>query len=268
MLVNGNHTLNSRQQFAEVLAADAGQLALHHFQNLEDLEVELKNPRDFVSEADRLVEQTIRDRLGESYPNDGIVGEEGGGEESDAYWSVDPIDGTSNFLAGIPLWGVSIAFCQQGVPAAGAICIPTQDILLSANQNMPGIRYNGVEKRDRQPPSIPTMVLGLNTHWETRSFREVEDIFRTADLECLNYRCSVISIAFAALGRTHGYYEEHTNIWDVAAGYVIAQQAGLMSEISRDQSGLTFSILTPEIFDLVGSDLAARKVRHNLAETD
>jgi myo-inositol-1(or 4)-monophosphatase len=266
--MDNSSRLESRQQFAEGLAAEAGQLAMDYFLNSGDLEVESKNPQDFVSEADRHVEQTIRDRIGESYRGEDFVGEEGGGTESDAFWCVDPIDGTSNFLAGVPLWGVSVGFCEQGVPTAGAICIPTLDILLSANLNTPGVRHNGAAWHDRQPSSIPTMVLGQGPNWEIASFREAEDIFRAADLQCLNYRCSVVSIAFAALGWTHGYYEEQTNIWDVAAGYVIAQQAGLKSEISRNRSdpGLTFSILTPEIFDLVGSRLAARKNRQNPVE--
>ena len=81
MSVNSRHNLKSRQRVAETIAAEAGKLALHHFQNLKDLEVESKKPRDFVSEADRLVEQLIRDHLSQNYPEDGIVGEEGGGEE-------------------------------------------------------------------------------------------------------------------------------------------------------------------------------------------
>jgi len=260
------HILKNRQKFAEKLAADAGQLAMSYFLNPKDLKIESKNPRDFVSEADRLVEQMIRARIGESYPDDDIVGEEGGGAESDAFWSVDPIDGTSNFLAGIPLWGVSIGFCEQGTPTVGAICIPMLNILLSANQSTPGIRHNGEAKRDLQPSPIPTIAMGQCPYWDTTSFREAEDIFRAAGLECLNYRCCVVGIVFAALGWTHGYHEERINIWDVAAGYVIAQQAGLKTEISRGQSDskLTISILTPQIFDLVGPALETRKLNQGL----
>jgi len=130
---------------------------MNYFLNPKDLKIESKNPRDFVSEADRLVEQMIRARIGESYPDNDIVGEEGGGAESDAFWSVDPIDGTSNFLAGIPLWGVSVGFCEQGTPTVGAICIPMLNILLSANQSTPGIRHNTDQHRIGKSEPLDTV---------------------------------------------------------------------------------------------------------------
>ena len=258
--MDDSNKLADRQHFAENLAEEAGELAKRFFLNPQDLEIESKNPRDFVSKADCLVEEMIRNRLAEEYPSDDIVGEEGGGAESDAYWCLDPIDGTSNFLAGIPFWGVSIGYCEKGMPCAGAICIPLLDILLSASTDVPGIRYNRSPKDDRRRSPIPTVVLGQSPYWDTDSFRQAEDIFRGADLECMNYRCSVIGTSFAALGWTHGYYEEYSNMWDVAAGFIIAQQAGLVSKIHRMEADqkLTFSALTSEIHHRIGSDLDLR----------
>jgi myo-inositol-1(or 4)-monophosphatase len=73
----------------------------------------------------------IREQIAINYPDDDIVGEEGGGVETDAYWSLDPIDGTSNFLAGIPLWGVSIAYCEDYVHILGDISFQMLEILVS-----------------------------------------------------------------------------------------------------------------------------------------
>ena len=238
-----------RQLFAESLAVDAAKLAMQYFDDLDGLKVESKNPRDFVSIADRDVEKMIRERILEQFPNDNIVGEEGGGNKSDSYWCVDPIDGTSNFLSGIPLWGVSIGYIEDDEPVLGAICIPLQDILLSANKHESGFRHNKQFNLKHGTCQIPTMAMGQNTHWNIKSFREVEDIFIQAGFECVNYRCSVIGTAFAALGFTHGYYEKCTNMWDVAAGYIITQQAGLKSKITHDKNGemLTISIFSDQI---------------------
>lgn len=251
----------TRQLIAENIAAEAGALAEKYFRHPEGLEIETKNPRDFVSEADRLVEQMIRDQIAITYPDDNIVGEEGGGVETDAYWSLDPIDGTSNFLAGIPLWGVSIAYCENNVPRVGAISIPMLDILVSASDKAQGIRFNREIRTKREPSAIPTFSIGQSPYWETHSFRQVEDIFRDAGLECMNYRCTVVSVAFAALGFTHGYYEENTNMWDVAAGTIITKQAGLKANIifNEGSSPLTISILTDELYDKISPKLSQKR---------
>lgn len=251
----------TRQLIAENLAAEAGALAEKYFRHPEGLKIESKNPRDFVSEADRLVEQMIRDQIAITYPDDNIVGEEGGGVETDAYWSLDPIDGTSNFLAGIPLWGVSIAYIENNVPAVGAISIPMLGILVSASHAAQGIRFNYEVQTNRESSAIPTYSIGQSPYWATPSFRQVENIFRDAGLECMNYRCTVVSVAFAALGYTHGYYEENTNMWDVAAGTIIAKQAGLHADIiiNEGSSPLTISILTDELHDRISSKLTQKR---------
>jgi myo-inositol-1(or 4)-monophosphatase len=199
--------------------------------------------------ADRNVEQMIREKILAQFPNDNIIGEEGGGDETDTYWCVDPIDGTSNFLSGIPLWGVSIGYIEAGEPILDAICIPQQNILLSANKNDIGIRHNKQLIKERKSCPIPTMVLGQSIYWDTKTFREVEDRFRQSGLECLNYRCAVIGTAFAALGYAQGYYERFSNMWDVAAGFIIAQQAGLKSTIKHHQQGekLTISVFSDQV---------------------
>ncbi len=249
-----------RQLFAERLAAEAGTAAKGYFLQPGGIAVEFKDAFDAVSEADRSIEQLIRDRIRAEYPQENIVGEEGGGTEGDAFWCVDPIDGTSNFLAGIPLWGVSVGYCENGTPAVGAIHIPMLNMLLSADRDIAGIRYNGEFRPPPRPPAIATVVLGQSPYWETASYRLAEDIFRRAQLECLNYRCSVIGTTFAAMGWTHGYYEERSNIWDVAAGYVIAQQSGLRSSITRFDADpkLTISVLTSAVHDRIGPELARR----------
>lgn len=253
-----NTLYETRQHFAEDLAIDAAKLAMEYFEDVDSLKIVSKNPLDFVSIADRNVEKMIRERILAEFPNDNIIGEEGGGDESHAYWCVDPIDGTSNFLSGIPLWGVSIAYVVDGEPVLGAICIPQQDILLSARANECGFRHNKQLIMKRKSCPIPTMVMGQSIYWDTKKFREAEDIFKHSGLECLNYRCSVIGTAFAALGLTQGYYEEASNMWDVAAGYVITQQAGLKSHIKHEKNGekLTISVFSDQVSNEVIQKIA------------
>ena len=106
-------TIEARLTFATQLILEAGQLAAKHFAHREDLTRETKGPQDFVSIADREVESLIRTRLAEAFPTDGFLGEESGGEIGERCWVVDPIDGTNNFLRGLPLWGVSIAYTRS-----------------------------------------------------------------------------------------------------------------------------------------------------------
>ena len=107
-------TIEARLTFATQLIREAGQLAARHFAHREALTRETKGPQDFVSIADREVESLIRTRLAEAFPTDGFLAEESGGEAGERCWIVDPIDGTNNFLRGLPLWGVSIAHAIAG----------------------------------------------------------------------------------------------------------------------------------------------------------
>ncbi len=137
--------LARRFDVAVAVAREAGQLALDHFRNLDALEVEQKGHQDLVSRADREVEALIRRRLMEAFPGDAFLGEEDGliGAPGDGgTWAVDPIDGTSSFLAGIPAWCVSIAFAVGGEVEIGVINEPVTDELFTARRG--GVaRLNG-----------------------------------------------------------------------------------------------------------------------------
>ena len=105
-------SLQNRSHAAQLLSREAGLLALHHFRNRDSLKWETKGPQDWVSQADRAVEEQIRERLLKLFPEDGFLGEESGKHKIDSrgIWVVDPIDGTSSFLKRMPTWCVSIAF--------------------------------------------------------------------------------------------------------------------------------------------------------------
>ena len=119
---------------AEAVAREAGALALRYYRNLEALEVESKGPQDIVSAADRAVEDLVRERLLAMFPDDAILGEEGGlhGAGREGTWVVDPIDGTWCFLNGIGAWCVSLAYVREGRIETAVIYDPNAGELFAA----------------------------------------------------------------------------------------------------------------------------------------
>ena len=117
---------STRLSFAIDLARRAGELGLKHFRSLETLTIESKGHQDLVSNADRDVETFIRQEIAKRYPEDGIFGEEHAPVEgkSGYTWVIDPIDGTANFVSGIPQWCVALACSNRGVTVVGVICEP------------------------------------------------------------------------------------------------------------------------------------------------
>src|SRR5215471_9965604 len=125
-------TIEARLTTATHLIREAGDAAAGYFSRRAALTRETKGPQDFVSIADHAVEELIRTRLAKAFPEDGFLGEESGGGAGERCWVVDPIDGTNNFLRGLPLWGVSIANAIAGEPVIGLIYLPCVGRLYSA----------------------------------------------------------------------------------------------------------------------------------------
>lgn len=137
--------LEARLALAETIGREAGAMALDFFARRETLIIETKrDPQDLVSIADREVENLIRDRIAEAYPEDGVLGEEYGlvPGRSGFTWAVDPIDGTSPFVNGMPNWCVSIALVHAGIPVVGVIAAPCHGELYAAALGL-GARLNG-----------------------------------------------------------------------------------------------------------------------------
>jgi myo-inositol-1(or 4)-monophosphatase len=137
--------LEARLALAETVGREAGAVALDYFNRRETLIVETKrDPQDVVSIADREVENLIRERIGEIYPDDGVLGEEYGllTGRSGFTWVIDPIDGTSPFVHGMPNWCISIAVLHDSVPVVGVIAAPCHGELYTAALGL-GARLNG-----------------------------------------------------------------------------------------------------------------------------
>ncbi|WP_281978628.1 inositol monophosphatase family protein [Pseudorhizobium flavum] len=220
----------ARQRFAEGVARKAGALALDYFLRRETLVIEIKkDPQDVVSIADRAVETLIREQIAEAYPKDGVLGEEYGLIESSSgfTWVIDPIDGTSPFVNGMPTWCVSIALLHEGEPVVGVIAAPCQDELYSAAHGL-GARLNGTPLRIDGSRTIRNAVTGVgaNHHVPPRTVADFVEALLTQGGTFIRNGSGALMLAYVAAGRLVGYYEPYMHAWDCLAGYCLVREAG------------------------------------------
>jgi myo-inositol-1(or 4)-monophosphatase len=223
--------LEGRFEDAQAIAREAGALALRYFGRFDDLEVRTKGVQDMASEADVAVEELIRERLAARYPEDGFFGEESGGSEvrddGGPLWIVDPIDGTACFVAGIPVWCVSIA-CVVGEEALiGALYDPNADEMFAARRGH-GATLNGRPIRPGDADSFADGMVGVGYSTRTAPAPAIEFLDRLLADGGMFIRngSGALMIAYVGAGRLLGYYEPHLNSWDGAAAIAIVREAG------------------------------------------
>lgn len=214
-------------------AEKAGRNLARDFGEVENLQVSRKGPADFVSKADMRAEEIVHAELSRARPGYGFLMEEGGeikGEDGQHRWIVDPLDGTTNFLHGIPIFCVSIALERQGELMAGVIYNPVTDELFTAE------RGRGAYVNDRRRMRVSTRTdladcvvatglpfLGQGNH--PRALAEIQPLMgRVAGIRRAG--SAAIDIAWVAAGRYDGYWEHDLNAWDMAAGIVLVREAG------------------------------------------
>ncbi len=218
----------ARQRAAEAVAQEAGRLALRFFRNRNTLSIETKlNALDLVSQADREVEDLIRNRLLGAFPEDGFLGEESGTQAGEGAWVVDPIDGTFPFLKGTPLWCTSIAYHHNGQAQVGVIYDPNTDELFSAARGE-GAWLNGQPMQLERLEGIEggTVAVGHSPKVPLEpSVRAVEWILRHGGLYQRNGSGALMA-AYVAAGRHVAFYETHINSWDCLAALMMVEEAG------------------------------------------
>jgi len=182
-----------------------------------------------VSEADREVELLVRREILARYPQDGIVGEEHAptAGSSGFTWVIDPIDGTANFVAGIPAWCVAIACAKDGVAVVGVIHEPSNGETFAGYKGG-GAFLNGKPIRASSATSLSQGAVGTGVS-NRREMRVVVDIIeRLFQQGGMFYRnaSGALMLAYVAAGRLLGYVEEHMNAWDCVAGMLLIEEAG------------------------------------------
>lgn len=237
------------RELACTLARDAGELLLERFQTGVSVGVRSKStPTDLVSEADLAAERTLRERLRELRPQDGFLGEEGGGSEggSSLRWVVDPLDGTVNFLFGIPQWSVSVAAQQaSGEVLAGAIFDPCRGEMWAASVDgeatLNGVPVHGSNQSEL---SVAMLATGLAYDAGVRAEQAqvlAELIPRVRDIRRLG--SAALDLAWTAAGRYDAYFERSVKLWDVAAGVLVCERAGVQARELPQVGGLPAGIL-------------------------
>jgi myo-inositol-1(or 4)-monophosphatase len=224
-------TSGELRALGEAVARETGALLREAFHGPE-LRVSAKStPTDLVSEADHNAERLIRERIGAARPDDAILGEEGGDTvgTSGIRWVVDPLDGTVNFLFGIPQWAVSIAAEDADGTLIGVVYDPMRDELFSAERggapSLDGRPISASTKRDMATALVGTgfgydaEVRRAQSAVAARLLPEVRDLRR--------FGAAAIDLAWTACGRLDAYYEHGLNAWDLAAGGLICECAGL-----------------------------------------
>lgn len=230
------------ERIAIEVAREGGRLARAFFDDRGALTVEKKGVQDLVSRADREVEARIQQELLARAPDSTVLGEEGGGEPdtSRPLWVVDPIDGTLNFLRGIPHWCVSIALVEGGRVRAGAVYDPMSDEMWSAHEGG-GARLNGARVQASTTARFDEAVIALGESQRTpvEERRRMSDALRTRRVELRHMGAGALAAVWVASGRLDAFLELHLNAWDALAAWHIVQEAGGRGNAFLDGDGLT-----------------------------
>ena len=230
--MQGSANLNVMMQAARKAARGL----VKDFREVENLQVTSKSAGDFVSRADLRAEEVIREMLMEARPNYGWLGEESDpieGKDPTRRWIVDPLDGTTNYLHGLPHWAISIALEHKGEIVAGVVYDPAKDEMFFAEKGQ-GAWMNDQRVRvsDRSRMIDTIFATGLPFAGRADLPETLQDLARllpqTAGVR--RWGSAALDLAYVAAGRYDGYWERRLNPWDKAAGILIVREAGGLVE--------------------------------------
>ena len=195
----------------------ASKALIRDFGEVENLQVSAKGPSDFVTNADTHAEKIIINELLKSKKNYSILSEEAGfikNKDEKNIWIVDPIDGTSNFLHGIPHFAISIALKSDNEIVSGMILDPIKNEMFFAEKNN-GSYLNNKRIRVSKKKDLNKCLFATNGKK-----------FKNVDLNSRKTGCAALDMAYVAAGRFDGYFQENLCLWDIAAGIILINEAG------------------------------------------
>lgn len=218
------------EEFIQDVARGAGEIVRQRFHTKKTWRAK-SGPGDVVTEVDEEAERYILGRITSQFPNDSILSEEcgaiGAGEEG-RVWVIDPIDGTRNYMMGVPFFCVSIGVALAGVPGIGAIYDPIHDEMFFAQRGR-GASLNGESIRVSDETSLEDSVISVSWVKEKTDRRRFIEYIEALSRDTSYFRrfgSAALVMAYVACGRLHGYLQAGLNPWDVAAGVVIVEEAG------------------------------------------
>jgi len=213
-------------------AMKAGRSLARDFGEVQNLQVSLKGPGDYVSQADRRAEEIIHTELSRARPGYSFLMEERGvvdGDDPQHRWLVDPLDGTTNFLHGIPIFSVSIALERQGTLVAGVIFNPAMDELYTAERGggafLNDRRMRVAARRELSDSVVGTGIPHLGRGHHGRALLDLRNVMgEVAGIRRLG--SAALDLAYVAAGRMDGFWEDALSPWDMAAGILMVREAG------------------------------------------
>ncbi len=211
----------------------ASKSLIRDFGEIENLQVSSKGPGDFVSSADRRTEKIIIDELLKAHPDYGILSEEAGEineKNKTNRWIIDPIDGTSNFLNGIPQFAISIGYEEEGKIKNGLIYDPIKNELFFAETGS-GAFLNNSRIRVSKKKNLMTSLIGTggpksSSKIKNEIFQEFLEISKNIETPIRKFGSASLDLANVACGRFDGFWQRELSYWDIAAGIVIVKEAG------------------------------------------
>lgn len=218
--------LETRRTEATEIIRQAGLAARASFVK-QDFQTETKGVQDFVSHVDQMTEQFIRLEFQKAFPEDVVMGEEGGGRLGDRTWIVDPIDGTSNFVRGISQWCLSVALVVNGRALIGIIYDPMLDEMFTCHAGG-GSTLNGASISVSETKTPQAAMLGISFNFQNSkdSVSQVVDQLLSNNTSFRMLGAGALSLAHCAAGRTDGFWEAFMKPWDAAAGLALISEAG------------------------------------------
>jgi myo-inositol-1(or 4)-monophosphatase len=223
-----NRNFGDDAESAMQIARQAAALALEFFNRRDELIAETKkSPHDLVSEADAKVEEFIKNTLAKTFPQDGFLGEESGGQIDHSTWIVDPIDGTTNFLSGLPMWGVSLGLVVDGDPKVGIIILPALGLEYLAIKGH-GATCNGkkISVSDNRDIERAIVIFGRSPHLPHDGPLKLAAEMMEKGALLYAFGCCVYNVTCVASGSCDLYVEQRVYPWDGAAASLIVREAG------------------------------------------
>ncbi len=197
----------------------ASRVIIRDFGEIENLQVSKKGPRDFVTKTDKRVEEILISELKKSKKNYSFITEESGvliNKASESFWIIDPIDGTTNFLHGIPHFAISIALQINNEIVSGLVFDPIKNEIFYADKNS-GSFMNNSRARVSKKSNLDDCLFGTDNEG-------IKSIYPKLNLR--NSGCAALDLAYVGCGRLDGYFHNKINLWDIAAGKIIVEEAG------------------------------------------
>ena len=222
----------------------ASKVIIRDFGELENLQVSKKGPKDFVTKTDKRVEKILIDELTKSKRNYSFITEESGkiiNNNKDNFWIIDPIDGTTNFLHGIPHFAISLALKTNDEIVTGLVFDPIKNEIFYAEKHC-GSFFNNNRVRVSKKADLDECIFATNNSG-------IKNVHPKLNLRSTG--CAALDLAYVGCGRFDGYFHNKINIWDIAAGKIIVEEAGgkVNDIFSYKENNIDIRAASSNIFD-------------------